>query len=75
MQLRSQLEDLVPVWAVFDYTDAHVLERELILVKVSLDKENGDLPLRMRRCAALQTCPSPVFSPDSGDLLRHAMCD
>jgi acetolactate synthase-1/3 small subunit len=57
VQLRAQLEDLVPVWAVFDYTDAHVLERELILVKVSLDKENGDLPLRMRRCVRVVCRP------------------
>jgi acetolactate synthase-1/3 small subunit len=57
VQLRAQLEDLVPVWAVFDYTDAHVLERELILVKVSLDKENGDLPLRMRRYARVVCRP------------------
>lgn len=35
-QARRQLEDLVPVWAVLDYTHTKIVERELLLVKVSL---------------------------------------
>lgn len=35
-QARRQLEDLVPVWAVLDYTNTKVIERELMLVKVSI---------------------------------------
>lgn len=35
-QARRQLEDLVPVWAVLDYTQTKVIERELMLVKVSI---------------------------------------
>ncbi|TFK75334.1 acetolactate synthase [Pluteus cervinus] len=35
-QARRQLEDLVPVWAVLDYTDTRVISRELLLVKVSI---------------------------------------
>ncbi|WFD44218.1 acetolactate synthase [Malassezia psittaci] len=35
-QVRRQLEDLVPVWAVVDYTNTKVVERELMLVKVSI---------------------------------------
>lgn len=35
-QARRQLEDLVPVWAVLDYTNTSVIERELLLVKVSI---------------------------------------
>lgn len=34
-QVRRQLEDLVPVWAVVDYTDTKVIEREIMLVKLS----------------------------------------
>lgn len=34
-QVRRQLEDLVPVWAVVDYTNTKVVERELMLVKIS----------------------------------------
>jgi acetolactate synthase-1/3 small subunit len=34
-QARRQLEDLVPVWAVLDYTHTRIVERELLLVKVS----------------------------------------
>jgi acetolactate synthase I/III small subunit len=35
-QARRQLEDLVPVWAVLDYTDAPLVQRELLLAKVSI---------------------------------------
>lgn len=35
-QARRQLEDLVPVWAVLDYTNTQVIERELMLVKISI---------------------------------------
>jgi acetolactate synthase-1/3 small subunit len=39
-QARKQLEDLVPVWAVLDYTDVPVLERELLMVRVGLDGDS-----------------------------------
>jgi acetolactate synthase I/III small subunit len=35
VQCRRQLEDLVNVWAVVDYTDVWHLNRELVLMKVS----------------------------------------
>ncbi|KAG8831581.1 hypothetical protein FRC17_002897 [Serendipita sp. 399] len=35
-QARRQLEDLVPVWAVLDYTETRTIDRELLLVKVSI---------------------------------------
>ncbi|KAG0347974.1 hypothetical protein BG004_006452 [Podila humilis] len=35
-QARRQLEDLVPVWAVLDYTGFKVIQRELLLIKVSI---------------------------------------
>ncbi|KAF9071044.1 acetolactate synthase [Rhodocollybia butyracea] len=35
-QARRQLEDLVPVWAVLDYTDTRTITRELLLAKVSI---------------------------------------
>ncbi|KAK9491968.1 small subunit of acetolactate synthase-domain-containing protein [Lipomyces doorenjongii] len=35
-QARRQLEDLVPVWAVLDYTNTPTIQRELLLCKVSL---------------------------------------
>ncbi|KAF2809549.1 acetolactate synthase [Mytilinidion resinicola] len=34
-QARRQLEDLVPVWAVLDYTSAPLVQRELLLAKIS----------------------------------------
>lgn len=35
-QARRQLEDLVPVWAVLDYTGMSLVQRELLLAKVSI---------------------------------------
>lgn len=35
-QARRQLEDLVPVWAVLDYTSAALVQRELLLAKISI---------------------------------------
>ncbi|KAG0054448.1 hypothetical protein BGZ83_011242 [Gryganskiella cystojenkinii] len=35
-QARRQLEDLIPVWAVLDYTGFKIIQRELLLVKVSI---------------------------------------
>jgi len=35
-QARRQLEDLVPVWAVLDYTAATLVQRELLLAKISI---------------------------------------
>ncbi|KAF9386435.1 hypothetical protein CPB97_003700 [Podila verticillata] len=35
-QARRQVEDLVPVWAVLDYTGFKVIQRELLLIKVSI---------------------------------------
>jgi acetolactate synthase-1/3 small subunit len=35
-QARRQLEDLVPVWAVLDYTETRTISRELMLCKISV---------------------------------------
>jgi len=35
-QARRQLDDLVPVWAVLDYTRTRLIQRELLIVKVSI---------------------------------------
>ncbi|KAI4593198.1 acetolactate synthase, regulatory subunit [Pestalotiopsis sp. 9143b] len=35
-QARRQLEDLVPVWAVLDYTDSPLVQRELLLAKINI---------------------------------------
>jgi acetolactate synthase-1/3 small subunit len=35
-QARRQLEDLVPVWAVLDYTAAPLVQRELLLAKINI---------------------------------------
>ncbi|KAK3315262.1 hypothetical protein B0H66DRAFT_481093 [Apodospora peruviana] len=35
-QARRQLEDLVPVWAVLDYTASALVQRELLLAKINI---------------------------------------
>jgi acetolactate synthase-1/3 small subunit len=35
-QARRQLEDLVPVWAVLDYTSSPLVQRELVLAKINI---------------------------------------
>jgi acetolactate synthase-1/3 small subunit len=35
-QARRQLEDLVPVWAVTDYSEVETIKREMLLIRVSL---------------------------------------
>lgn len=35
-QARRQLEDLVPVWAVLDYSEAALVQRELLLCKINI---------------------------------------
>lgn len=35
-QARRQLDDLVPVWAVLNYTESALVQRELLLAKVSI---------------------------------------
>lgn len=34
-QARKQLEDVVPVWAVLDYTTMRTVDREMLLIKVA----------------------------------------
>ncbi|KAI8138212.1 small subunit of acetolactate synthase-domain-containing protein [Fennellomyces sp. T-0311] len=36
VQAKRQLEDIVPMWAVLDYTNTKLVERELLLVRVSI---------------------------------------
>ncbi|KAJ1680222.1 acetolactate synthase, regulatory subunit [Spiromyces aspiralis] len=35
-QAKKQLEDVVPVWAVLDYSHTKIIERESLLVKISI---------------------------------------
>ncbi|KAJ2127915.1 acetolactate synthase, regulatory subunit [Coemansia sp. RSA 678] len=41
-QAKKQLEDLVPIWAVLDYSHTQIIERESLLVKVSIAKPSAD---------------------------------
>lgn len=56
-QARRQLEDLVPVWAVLDYSDVSIIERELLLIKVSLLPQD-------RPISTPSSLPSHLFAPD-----------
>lgn len=66
-QARRQLDDLVPVWAVLDYTDSALVQRELLLAKVSiLGPEFFEELLQHHR--------EMTTSPDSPDH-KHASLD
>ncbi|KAJ2518126.1 acetolactate synthase, regulatory subunit [Coemansia sp. RSA 2049] len=41
-QAKKQLEDLVPIWAVLDYSRTRIIERESLLVKVSILRQPSD---------------------------------
>ncbi|KAG8978795.1 hypothetical protein FRB93_010862 [Tulasnella sp. JGI-2019a] len=60
-QVRRQLEDLVPVWAVLDYTETPTIARELLLAKVSTigpeyleDQLSGGPRLETKRASELR---------------------
>ncbi|WWC88559.1 acetolactate synthase, small subunit [Kwoniella dendrophila CBS 6074] len=71
-QARRQLEDLVPVWAVLDYTKTSIIERELLLAKVSiLGPEFADAQLSnsvpdQSFENALENVQPPSFVPAEG---------
>ncbi|WVQ96507.1 acetolactate synthase, small subunit [Kwoniella sp. CBS 9459] len=71
-QARRQLEDLVPVWAVLDYTNTSIVERELLLAKVSIlgpefaeAQLSGPVPDASFE-AALENPSTPSFVPADG---------
>ncbi|KAJ5502219.1 hypothetical protein N7463_005093 [Penicillium fimorum] len=65
-QARRQLDDLVPVWAVLDYTDSALVQRELLLAKVSiLGPEFFEELLQHHR--------EITTSPDSLDHKHHSL--
>lgn len=80
-QARRQLDDLVPVWAVLDYTDSALVQRELLLAKVSIlgpeffeellqhhreiTTPGETVESQKDRAAQLQTDEKPQFHPRS----------
>ncbi|KAH0827308.1 small subunit of acetolactate synthase-domain-containing protein [Lanmaoa asiatica] len=78
-QARRQLEDLVPVWAVLDYTDTRVIARELLLVKVSilgpeyLEDQFVGGPSHEPRRDSSHTHTSPSISSSASKAEREAL--
>jgi acetolactate synthase-1/3 small subunit len=79
-QARRQLEDLVPVWAVLDYTDTRVISRELLLVKVSIlgpeyleDQFVGGPSHEPRRSSPHSHTPPSVSSSSASKAEREAL--
>lgn len=75
-QAKRQLEDMVPVWAVLDYTLSKVVQRELVLVKVSTvphEHFTGDEDDHSK----VSTSPASTgLSPLLGSSVqRQAICD
>ncbi|RKP38087.1 small subunit of acetolactate synthase-domain-containing protein, partial [Dimargaris cristalligena] len=56
-QAKRQLEDLVPVWAVVDYSESKIVEREMLLCKLSI--VGPELTLAARNSASA--------TPSTGD--------
>lgn len=75
-QCRRQVEDLVPVWAVLDYTHTKCLERELLLIKVSTVPGHVHEDLLNEENNEKESKPSSGISPllDSS-LQRTALMD
>lgn len=74
-QARRQLEDLVPVWAVLDYTAAPLVQRELLLAKIStLGPEYFEELLAHHREMTDHDAPSAVQAPPS-DLTPDQLAD
>ncbi|KAF7792359.1 hypothetical protein EIP86_003395 [Pleurotus ostreatoroseus] len=79
-QARRQLEDLVPVWAVLDYTNTNCIERELLMAKVSIlgpdyveDQYQGGPTHEPRRShhQHKQHAAPPNLSAETGKLERE----
>ncbi|KAG0249620.1 hypothetical protein BG011_009098 [Mortierella polycephala] len=86
-QAKRQLEDLVPVWAVLDYTGHKLIQRELLLAKVSILGPEHLLAQRDARSRSSNQQPSwkddeadhhqqqeqqPIMSPSSALRQTHA---
>jgi len=65
-QARRQLEDLVPVWAVLNYTNTKSVSRELLLCKVSILGPDY-FETQLSRRYDWETSASPVH-PEDGHL-------
>ncbi|KAF3936500.1 hypothetical protein ABW19_dt0210289 [Dactylella cylindrospora] len=84
-QARRQLEDLVPVWAVLDYTTSPLVQRELLLAKVSIlgPEYVEELRAHHREITASELSPETIREEPSEDFhpakipasqaLRHKM--
>ncbi|KAI4202224.1 MAG: hypothetical protein LQ350_002739 [Teloschistes chrysophthalmus] len=68
-QARRQLEDLVPVWAVLDYTAAPLVQRELLLAKISIlgPEYFEELQSHHREMTAVDTSQTDQQEPGSAD--------
>ncbi|KAF9959255.1 hypothetical protein BGZ70_008919 [Mortierella alpina] len=74
-QARRQLEDLVPVWAVLDYTGSKVIQRELLLVKVSIlgpEHVRAQMNSRSVGWEALMEADDEILSPSGALRQTHA---
>ncbi|KAF8985180.1 hypothetical protein BGZ46_005726 [Entomortierella lignicola] len=74
-QARRQLEDLVPVWAVLDYTGFKVIERELLLIKVSIlgpEHVRAQMKSRSPNWQLVQDEVEEEMSPSSALRQTHA---
>lgn len=73
-QARRQLEDLVPVWAVLDYTNAALVQRELLLAKINiLGPEYFEELLEHHREITAGTPSVEEFKQESADAVTQTL--
>jgi len=66
--LKTLLHDLVPVWTVLDYTNTVNVEREMVLVKVSLLDEEEENPLSVAQKLTHINEIAKIFKASVADL-------
>ncbi|KAJ1654162.1 acetolactate synthase, regulatory subunit [Dispira simplex] len=72
-QAKRQLEDLVPVWAVLDYSETKLIQRELLLAKVSiLGPDHAPTQVRAYQHTKEELSHVPAYEPSetTGDVSK-----
>ncbi|KAI8872094.1 acetolactate synthase [Ramicandelaber brevisporus] len=81
-QVKRQIEDLVPIWAVLEYNPSTILERELLLVKVSIcgaeyaaSKLKGNAGQTDSNAPTASADAAPLTSIATDDTAQHTLLD
>ncbi|PVV02001.1 hypothetical protein BB560_003559 [Smittium megazygosporum] len=64
-QAKKQLEDLVPVWAVLDFSQTQIVNREALLVKLDLNTSSSEKLTAIKNVASLFNANVCDIGPNS----------